>query len=90
LRQDPDPEDICPVRGYRAPNRDSRAAGVPAGGLALSANAIALIVRRSSIDEGMTTQRLWAEDYSGHSLRPTSAALNDAAGHAIQRQLRHV
>jgi len=33
-----------------------------------------------------------AEDYSGHSLRAghaTSAAQNDAPGHAIQRQLRH-
>jgi integrase len=33
-----------------------------------------------------------AEDFSGHSLRSghaTSAATNDAPGHAIQRQLRH-
>jgi integrase len=65
---------------------------------ALSAPAIALIVKRSAIkallSEGMTTAdaKAMAEDYSGHSLRAghaTSAAQNDAPGHAIQRQLRH-
>jgi integrase len=67
-------------------------------GEALSAPAVALIVKRAVVkallSEGMTTAdaQAMAEGYSGHSLRAghaTSAAQNDAPGHAIQRQLRH-
>src|SRR5450432_3883200 len=47
-----------------------------------------------ALAEGMTraAAEAMAEDFSGHSLRAghaTSAAQNDAPGHAIQRQLRH-
>jgi integrase len=48
----------------------------------------------AALAEGMTKAEAEAvaEDFSGHSLRAghaTSAAENDAPGHAIQRQLRH-
>jgi integrase len=65
---------------------------------ALFTRVIALIVKRSVlralVEEGMTTAdaEVMAAEYSVHSLRAghaTSAALNDAPGHVIQRQLRH-
>jgi integrase len=65
---------------------------------ALSSAAIALIVKRAvvraALSEGRTTvdAKAMAQSFSGHSLRAghaTSAAQNDAPGHAIQRQLRH-
>jgi integrase len=96
------------VRAYRAWLAES---GITAGpvfrpitrhgrmdGAALSAPAVALIVKRAVVkallSEGLTTTEAeaMAEDYSGHSLRAghaTSAAQNEAPGHAIQRQLRH-
>jgi site-specific recombinase XerD len=65
---------------------------------ALSSAAVALIVKRAVVTaglaEGMTVSdaAAIAKAFSGHSLRAghaTSAAQNDAPGHAIQRQLRH-
>jgi integrase len=69
------------------------------GAAAVSPAAIALIVKRAvvtaALSEGMTKEeaRAMAQAFSAHSLRAghaTSAAQNDAPGHAIQRQLRHV
>ena len=68
------------------------------GAAALSSAAVAIVVKRAvvtaALAEGMTKAeaRAMAEAFSGHSLRAghaTSAAQNDAPGHAIQRQLRH-
>jgi site-specific recombinase XerD len=65
---------------------------------ALTGAAVALIVKRivfnSAIADGFTMAEasVRAETFAGHSLRAglaTSAAENDAPGHAIQRQLRH-
>jgi integrase len=65
---------------------------------AISDGAIARIVKRTvvaaAIADGMTELEAAAHAarFSGHSLRAglaTSAAANDAPGHAIQRQLRH-
>jgi integrase len=64
----------------------------------LADNAVARIVKRSlfavALAEGMTGEQARAHvgKFAGHSLRSglaTSAAANDAPGHAIQRQLRH-
>ena len=68
------------------------------GAGALTAASIALIVKRAIIAaaraDGITKAEaeIMAENFAGHSLRAghaTSAAQNDAPGHAIQRQLRH-
>lgn len=65
---------------------------------ALSPAAVGLIVKRAVIKaamaEGVTRSaaKAMARNFAGHSLRAghaTSAAQNDAPGHAIQRQLRH-
>ena len=65
---------------------------------ALSPAAVGLIVKRAVIKaamaEGITRSaaKAMARNFAGHSLRAghaTSAAQNDAPGHAIQRQLRH-
>jgi integrase len=65
---------------------------------AITDRAVARIVKRSvvaaALADGMTEieAAAHAARYSGHSLRAglaTSAAANDAPGHAIQRQLRH-
>jgi integrase len=66
--------------------------------MALTGAAIALVVkrviRRAGIAEGLTDAdaQIRSDAFAGHSLRSglaTSAAENDAPGHAIQRQLRH-
>ncbi len=68
------------------------------GDVALSRQAVGLIVKRAvvlaAMAEGITRAEAeaMAENFAGHSLRAghaTSAAQNDAPGHAIQRQLRH-
>jgi integrase len=78
---------------FRAIDRHGRL-----GEHALSGAAVALIVKRAivaaSIANGMTPAEAvgHAQRFSGHSLRSglaTSAAANDAPGHAIRRQLRH-
>ena len=65
---------------------------------AISDKAVATIVKRTvaagEISGGATTAEAYANAarFAGHSLRAglaTSAAANDAPGHAIQRQLRH-
>jgi integrase len=64
----------------------------------LTGAAVALIVKRAvsaaALADGMdkTEAAEYAARFAGHSLRAglaTSAAANDAPGHAIQRQLRH-
>ncbi|MCJ2041034.1 tyrosine-type recombinase/integrase [Methylobacterium sp. J-059] len=68
------------------------------GETAITGRAVARIVKRAIVAQAMADgvsrkqaeQR--AEAFAGHSLRSglaTSAAANDAPGHAIQRQLRH-
>ncbi|MCJ2038257.1 site-specific integrase [Methylobacterium sp. J-059] len=68
------------------------------GEKAITGRAVARIVKRAIVAQAMADgasrrqaeQR--AEAFSGHSLRSglaTSAAANDAPGHAIQKQLRH-
>jgi hypothetical protein len=78
---------------FRAIDRHSRMAAD-----ALGDKAVALIVKRTVVDgevlNGATHAEaaLTAQKFAGHSLRSglaTSAAANDAPGHAIQRQLRH-
>lgn len=68
------------------------------GDRALSGKSVATIVKgaveAAALADGDTPRRAArkAEAYAGHSLRSglaTSAAANDAPGHAIQRQLRH-
>ena len=68
------------------------------GEAALTGRTIAEIVKRAivalALREGATQRQAEerAAAYAGHSLRSglaTSAAANDAPGHAIQRQLRH-
>jgi integrase len=68
------------------------------GAGAITDHSVARIVKRAvaaaAIADGMTAPEAaaLAARYSGHSLRrglATSAAANDAPGHAIQRQLRH-
>lgn len=68
------------------------------GERALSGQSIATIVKgaveAAALADGDTPRQAArrAEAYAGHSLRSglaTSAAANDAPGHAIQRQLRH-
>ncbi|MEH3063680.1 MAG: hypothetical protein PGN33_13365 [Methylobacterium radiotolerans] len=65
---------------------------------ALDGRAVARILKRAivalAISEGDTPKQAKARAaaFAGHSLRSglaTSAAANDAPGHAIQRQLRH-
>jgi integrase len=83
----------CDGPVFRAITRHGRM-----GAAALSSAAVAIVVTRSlvtaAVAEGMTraAAEAMADDFSGHSLRAahaTSAAQNDAPGHAIQRQLRH-
>jgi len=102
------PEDLCPVRAYRAwLERSGIAEGAAfrpvtrhgrMGDEALSPAAIGIIVKRAVVKaamaDGVTRDgaEAMAENFAGHSLRAghaTSAAQNDAPGHAIQRQLRH-
>lgn len=68
------------------------------GERALTGQSVAAIVKRAveaaALADGDTPRQAArkAEAYAGHSLRSglaTSAAANDAPGHAIQRQLRH-
>lgn len=68
------------------------------GETAITGAAIALIVKRlikrTGLVEGLKAEEAQcrADAFAGHSLRAglaTSAAENDAPGHAIQRQLRH-
>lgn len=68
------------------------------GSKAVTDRAVARIVQRTveaaALAEGHSPEeaRRLAASYAGHSLRSglaTSAAANDAPGHAIQRQLRH-
>lgn len=78
---------------FRAINRHGQIAAD-----AITDRTVARIVQRSveaaALAEGATPEEAakLAAAYSGHSLRSglaTSAAANDAPGHAIQRQLRH-
>ncbi|HEV2596625.1 MAG TPA: tyrosine-type recombinase/integrase [Sphingomicrobium sp.] len=68
------------------------------GAYALAGRSVARIVKRAivaaGVAEGLSVEEaeVQAEQFAGHSLRAglaTSAAANDAPGHAIQRQLRH-
>ncbi|KMO39298.1 hypothetical protein VQ02_10175 [Methylobacterium variabile] len=68
------------------------------GAAAITDHAVARILQRAvvahALAEGHTPEEATriAAAYAGHSLRSglaTSAAVNDAPGHAIQRQLRH-
>ena len=68
------------------------------GAKTIGDKAVASIVKRTVVDgeilNGATKAEaaLTARKFAGHSLRSglaTSAAANDAPGHAIQRQLRH-
>lgn len=68
------------------------------GGKAITDKAVALIVKRAveaaALADGLSPAEASARaaKVAGHSLRSglaTSAAANDAPGHAIQRQLRH-
>jgi site-specific recombinase XerD len=78
---------------FRAINRHSHLAAD-----ALSDRSIALVVKRAviagEIARGASAQDagVVAQEFAGHSLRSglaTSAAANGAAGHLIQKQLRH-
>lgn len=78
---------------FRGISRHGALAATP-----LSDKAVALVVKRAvaaaAIANGATKTDAWAlaAQFAGHSLRSglaTSAAANDAPGHAIQRQLRH-
>jgi integrase len=79
---------------FRAINRHGQIAAD-----ALSDHSVALIVKRAivagEVANGSAPQeaKAHAARFAGHSLRAglaTSAAANDAPGHLIQRQLRHV
>ena len=68
------------------------------GSKAITDRTVARVVKRAvaraALSDGLSGEdaKLLASKFGGHSLRAglaTSAAMNDAPGHAIQRQLRH-
>jgi site-specific recombinase XerD len=78
---------------FRAITRHGRMSEAALTGAAISL-VVKRVVRKAGIAEGLTDAdaQTRADAFSGHSLRSglaTSAAENDAPGHAIQRQLRH-